>query len=508
MRPLVIAVAIVLAAPIAFADDEELPDISLDELLSGGTVASGRSTDFSGALQAKAYGDLHQENDSEDLWGFRALVSAEATANINRLSFLFSGFAEYDIDANYDESSADYYAELYELYAKYSVSKFDVRIGQQEFNWGKTDIINPIDQLNPTDYTRMFHADMGFTEIPVLSARLDFYASDYHRFQFVYVPFFEPAKIDFVGSDWALMKHGIPFGDVIRYLEDRYEELEMYEGFLDWLIPDWRGLVKDEINDALSDLNDYVEEPSDDFEHYDLGFLYSGRLGSLDYDLCYIHAIDDFPTIHASPELIKVFDAISPLDVSELLSIDPEKLKTPIIGRYHRTNSAGLAFETGAGGVGVRGEALYTWDRYVYLDDFRLRRMGMTSGVLGVDYLFPHDYYANVQLLEVVTEGDPDKLLWEKYFTFVMLVLRKPFARERWEVEAGTMADLTFMGTEELAEGDLSDLDFHTTVFVSHTPADNWRVYGGVSYFSGDSYSPLGYFSENSQAFAGLKYSF
>ncbi len=510
MRLLAAAIcAFVLVSSPAFAgDEEEVPDISLDELLSGQSVPSGKSADISGFVRAKAYADLGEENEYEDLFGFRTLVSAEATANIGRLSLLFSGFAEYDIDANREDYAADYYARLYELYAKYSVSKLDIRIGQQEFNWGRTDIINPIDQLNPTDYTRTFHADMGFTKMPVLAARLDLYASDYHRFQLVYIPFFEPARIDFVGTDWALMKHGVPLGDIMKFLEDEYEELKGYEELLDAIIPDWRTIAKDAINEALSDPSNMIERPQDDFEHYDIGFLYSGRFGSLDYDLCYIHAIDDFPTFHANPELVKLLDAISPLDVGKLLDVDVSKISPPIIGRFHRVNSAGIAFETGIEGVGVRGEALYTWDRYIYLNDFRIRRMGMASGVLGIDYLFPHDYYLNAQVLEILTEGDPDKLLWEKYFTFAMLVFRKPFAREKWEVELGAIGDLTFLGTEKLIDGDLSDLDFHITAAISHTPADNWRIYGGISYFSGYRYSPLGYFSENSQAFCGLKYSF
>jgi len=511
MKALAIALPLILAASLAFADDEQPPNISLDELTSGtSSAAPEKSADVSGDWITKAYTDFSKENDEEYLWGFRTLVSLEAIANIKKVSLRFSGYAEYDVDANEENSANDYYARLYEMYLKYSISKFDFRVGQQLFHWGKADIINPMDNLNPSDLTRMFNADMGFTKIPVLAARIDYYMTDEHRLQAVYIPFFVPAKVDFIGSDWALLKHGIPFGNVLHSLEKEVKYFDVYEDFLNMVDPKWREHTKEEIENSLQgNIDDFAVMPKDNFENFDLGFLYSGKIGSLDYDLCYTHTLDDFPTLHASPELRKAYDAIYPnIDIGKLLTIDFTKLQDPIIGKFHRVNSTGAAFETGIEGFGIRGEALYTWDRYIYLKDFSLQRQGMLSGILGIDYLFPHNYYANVQVFEVLTEGDPDKLLWEKYFTFLMVMFRKPFAQEKWEVELGTIGDMTYLTTEDIAKGDFSDLDFHVTAALSHKPADNWRIYGGVNYFSGYRYSPFGYFSENSQYFLGVKYSF
>lgn len=535
MKTLAIALAIIMTATLASAQDERTldssplsqkgesedvpsqaeeseqpPSISLDEILNAPSSVSEKSADVSGGWIAKAYNDFSQENDKEHLWGIRTLVSLEAIANIKRVSLRFSGYAEYDLDANQDDYFNDYYARLHELYVKYSVSKFDFRVGQQEFNWGKADLINPIDQLNPSDLTRAFNADMGFTKIPVFAARVDYYATNNHRLQAVYIPFFEPAKISFIGSDYALLKHGIPFYTVLKYLEEKEQNLKLYEHFLDIIAPNWREATKDEIEESLEgDLEDFAQMPEDNFENFDVGFLYSGKLADFDYDLCYTHTLDDFPTLHAAPEMKEFYGAIYPhLDLGKLLDIDYSALEHPIIGKFHRVNSVGAAFETGIEGFGIRGEALYTWDRYVYLKDLRLQRQGMLLGVLGVDYLFLHDYYANVQVLEILTEGDPDKLLWEKYFTFLMLMLRKPFAHDKWGLSIGTIADLTFLGTEEILDADFSDLDLHITAALSHSPADNWRIYGGINYFSGYRYSPLGYFSENSQYFLGVKYSF
>jgi len=83
-----------------------------------------------------------------------------------------------------------YPVEAYvDLFTKYA----DFRLGQQFIFWGKTDWINPTDNINPWDYQNI-SSEVEDYRIPVLAARGNFYFG-LLKLQAVGVPFFTPDKI-------------------------------------------------------------------------------------------------------------------------------------------------------------------------------------------------------------------------------------------------------------------------------------------------------------------------
>src|SRR5207244_3718969 len=54
----------------------------------------------------------------------------------------------------------------------YAFGPFDLRAGALVFSWGASDLVAPIDVMNPYDYRRSFVAAVDETKIPVPAAEL------------------------------------------------------------------------------------------------------------------------------------------------------------------------------------------------------------------------------------------------------------------------------------------------------------------------------------------------
>lgn len=107
------------------------------------------------------------------------------------------------LDFNYEAMQADpafdgkrgqglsvYPVETYiDLFFKY----LDVRLGQQFIFWGKTDWINPTDNINPWDYVNI-SAEVEDYRLPVTAAKMNFYLGPV-TLQSVWVPRFKANRI-------------------------------------------------------------------------------------------------------------------------------------------------------------------------------------------------------------------------------------------------------------------------------------------------------------------------
>ncbi|MDA8426902.1 MAG: hypothetical protein M0Z80_12270 [Treponema sp.] len=72
-----------------------------------------------------------------------------------------------------------------ENYLEWDPSAFKLAFGYQIYSWGVADKVNPMDTLNPRDYSSGVNAD----KIPVLSADAVWYASDALSFEGVFIPY-------------------------------------------------------------------------------------------------------------------------------------------------------------------------------------------------------------------------------------------------------------------------------------------------------------------------------
>ena len=96
--------------------------------------------------------------------------------------------------------------ESKEAYLLYGADDFDLRIGQQQIVWGKTDGIRMLDIINPFDLREFILDDFLDSRIGLWSARLNYYADiggSENEFEFVVVPDARPAKFAPAGSRWG-----------------------------------------------------------------------------------------------------------------------------------------------------------------------------------------------------------------------------------------------------------------------------------------------------------------
>ena len=153
--------------------------------------------------------DLKPEAILSDRWEFRS-------------RFLAWYDAATDIEASnttdFTPAIQDYYrtyAEVKEAYFLYAADDYDLRIGQQQIVWGKTDGLRLLDIVNPLDMREFLLDDFLDSRMSVAAIRLNYYAylgdSD-HEFEFLFIPDAKTAEFAPRGSRWAYAMPTPPAG--------------------------------------------------------------------------------------------------------------------------------------------------------------------------------------------------------------------------------------------------------------------------------------------------------
>lgn len=98
-------------------------------------------------------------------------------------------------------------AESKELYLLYAGDDFDLRFGQQQIVWGKTDGIRMLDIINPLDMREFILDDFLDLRIGLWAVRLNYYAylnDAEHEFEFVVIPDARGAKAAPTLARWGI----------------------------------------------------------------------------------------------------------------------------------------------------------------------------------------------------------------------------------------------------------------------------------------------------------------
>ncbi len=111
--------------------------------------------------------------------------------------------------------------ESKEAYLLYGGDAFDLRIGQQQIVWGKTDGIRMLDIINPLDLREFILDDFLDSRIGLWSARLNYYAEigdAEHEFEFIMIPDARPGEFAPTGSRWGFAPQTPPPGIALHAL--------------------------------------------------------------------------------------------------------------------------------------------------------------------------------------------------------------------------------------------------------------------------------------------------
>jgi len=114
-------------------------------------------------------------------------------------------------------------AQLKEAYLLYGGDAFDLRLGQQQIVWGKTDGLRLLDIVNPLDLREFILDDFLDSRIGMVAARLNWYPdSDIEQeFEFLLIPDAQVARLAPLGSRWAVKTPPPPAGLAVRLLPEQ-----------------------------------------------------------------------------------------------------------------------------------------------------------------------------------------------------------------------------------------------------------------------------------------------
>jgi len=130
--------------------------------------------------------------------------------------------------------------QIKEAYLLYEADSFDLRLGQQQVVWGKTDGLRMLDIVNPLDMREFILDDFLDSRIGLVAARLNYYpdTDTEQEIELLYIPDAKPARAAPAGSRWALATPPLPKGITLQMLSSQQPNWSANNGELGAV---WRG---------------------------------------------------------------------------------------------------------------------------------------------------------------------------------------------------------------------------------------------------------------------------
>lgn len=461
------------------------------------------SLQYRGYLLSQAAGDLRRDNASEKVFELRNAAFFELKVDFSEsLQTTLSAVGRHHLASN-GESHAFTEFDLYEGYALFTFGDFDLRLGRQILTWGKTDLVSPVNVINPMNYRGLIDPEIEDIRRPILLGTVDYYIGDY-SIQFLYIPFFEEAAYDIYGTDTSVLKYTtIP------------SDIDGIWGFLiDFgIIPD--PAILDAIDPSAADriFKALISSgaPEDNLvDGAELGLRFSGSTASMDFAASYLYTRSDIPTVEFAPELIDLLDD-GDLSVADYLAIvdmtNGSAASSLISTEYKRYHLVGLELSTAVKNVTINAECSGHFDKWYLTRDFKLVRKPTLFYAFSLDFIWG-DYTFLGQFFHQVIPGlDEDLLLFDKGLIGFAGAVHASFRDSTLDVDLG--------GAALLRSG-----DFVLSPRLTYAVTDAFHATIGVNLFGGravgpeislpeiPSVTPVGIIAENDQVFLSLKYHF
>ncbi|WP_148278111.1 DUF1302 family protein [Desulfobacula toluolica] len=420
---------------------------------------------FSGSLILRPSIDMDHDKTNENKTSFKNKIILEANY---KKKFVISGISDYLFFGSQNETD-DYDINFYELYFKHRINYFNISVGKQIKRWGKTDQISPIDTLNPENTTEFIIPSYDERKIPVWMADVVFKKNIFF-IECVLIPFFEPSKFNYFGTDWATFSH-----------------------------------LKEDIKDSSlpSTLKSYFDsikinetEPNDNVDSFEYALRVGGTIQQLDFGFTYHHAFEDLPCFKSFP--VKNLSLENPNSIQSLLS-NPGNLtltNEKIEATYLRSNIFDFEFETIVSDLGIRGEAVWKDNESFLTRSFTSLRNPTFFWIIGADYTSSNNWYFNLQFAhQHISNYDASTLFFDRDTYSLIGEINKDLFSD-W---LNAVVQYTII---------LNDGSYYVSPRLVSTHIKNLEVTLGLNLFEGSDNSILGRYDVNDQVFIDLKYYF
>lgn len=369
--------------PSVFAADNRPASLSsaeLDKTFGAATIASqkpAKSFQWGGELWNRFQADLKENNGFEEDYGNHLEARFELKYDVQQWLRVVLGFeADYYAYGNENHWEHDGEIRPYHAYLNFSWPALNIRLGNQIVRWGKADEVSPLDNVNPEDLRDGFVRPRTGRKIPIpmLNIEIPF---DGYNIQIVYLPMFEPAKLNLRGTDWAFFDHaGATAG---TFTIDRNEpELALPNG--------------------------------------EIGARFAGKIAAFDYAFSYLYTWEDLPslgTLMTPPGFVLPLPHPTQSDLAQFAQVS----RQPIRLNHHRQHIAGLEWETVFGSFGFRGDIAYINERHYFTRSLQSVSKPVVQGIVGVDYTGVEDFYANFQFSQTIILDYSDSILFFEHLT-------------------------------------------------------------------------------------------
>jgi hypothetical protein len=368
----------------AFGEDEPEKQSFLDKVRD--------TLNISGYFRSRYFRDFEKHNGREQTDEWRNDLRVQSSIDlVDSVRLELSGDARVHPVRNEDDGVTLEISDLdlWEANIQMSFGPVDLLFGQHAIRWGKSDELNPTDNFTPEDFRELINLDRAERKIPVPMAQMKIYWPEF-TYEAIWQPYFTPNEGAAKESDW--------YFPAIRIFEEN-------------------GFVLD-VNEPPKTIRSNV------FAHR---LQYRGPI--IDLGISYAYHYNQTPALHIVPPKF-VPGQFPPIPLG------PPRLRLD----YHRVNSIGFEFETVIGGLGLRGEAVYTKGEPLQLSPFgrfdrdKVRRKDTSTFVIGADYTFDHDVYLNLQYSGKNIFHQTADLLVQKYEHQVVWNVSRKFMRDRLEL--------------------------------------------------------------------------
>ncbi|HXL02921.1 MAG TPA: hypothetical protein PK016_07400, partial [Candidatus Atribacteria bacterium] len=331
----------------------------------------------------------------------------------------------------------------------------DFRVGLLKMSWGASDIMSPVDVINPTPFSLSFSENALENKIPVPALDLEWYHSQDWSWEFFYQPDFVPNFIP----------EGIE-GQLLAY--------------------ELASLLS--VNPQKLVLNLTEEEPLVDFSHPIWGIRARGIVSNVDVAVSYLQSY------YLSPY---------PRETNVLMGLDGNSIVDVTLG-YPKRSMLGLEFQ---GEFPLLEGSTFRGDIAIFMPERWVNHINITqpSGEV-VSYpqeIFQNPYWKGSLGIDYTTDNNTLlNLVWmwgnpyeegKDVSPYLFLTAERPSEDNKW--------------TTLLTSGvSLQDGSMVNVIGLTYKPKDNWNIALSYSFSSGAPGSKLGEVGDG--VFLNVKYSF
>lgn len=366
--------------------------------------------------------------------------------------------------------------ELREAYAEFQWGPVDLAAGNQIKSWGITDG-SPLDVVNPKDLTEFLFNEKEFLKVPVpmASAGLDAGGT---VLEAVFLPFYRPAHFYPSGRNWALLPS--------FFLTGTHADLSPFaSGSVD--------MVEEDFPRPL----DFSPQA---------GIGWKGTLGGVDVSAVYFSGEEPLPVPELNPVFLDLFkrarlgegksaedmiDELFPMSVSRYATYTQGSPFERLAPR--RFDLVGAGAQTNLRGWLLKADAALVPNQRLLDQNLEIVEAPLLTPTVQVERSFPYDLVVILPVTMPTVFTSDDLFVLKAFNPTVSALLRWSLLEDRLLTETG--------GSYDAVGG--SHLVSET---VTYTLGGTARVWAGANLLGGRRASLFGFYRDNTQVFAGLRY--